>query len=203
MIRSFGCNKGRGKPWTERPYPRDQAIALLRAISMAKRWKPDRFLPILGPGYYYNEPSLCVVLVWYRSAGNSEERERKSVQICRGNKIVGYRSTLYQLSKEGREVLDNLLPSNSGTSLKMMRRGPKTRAICKADDKRWFRRREANGLATFQWRAEKVIYKAKRRGKGVGSNPVRHGICAICKMEQFDSEGHCEPNTTKFRGHHT
>ena len=32
-----------GKPWTERPYPRDQAIALLRAISMAKRWKPDRF----------------------------------------------------------------------------------------------------------------------------------------------------------------
>jgi hypothetical protein len=101
-----------GEPWTERPFPRDQAIALLQAISTARRWQMSRFEQIFGPSHR-SEPSLCVVLIWYKGAGNRADREQKAVEICRGNGIVGYRNTLYQLSKEGREVLDRLLPTNS------------------------------------------------------------------------------------------
>jgi hypothetical protein len=92
------------------PYPRKDALAVIDALIVnAKRWEP-----------YTDDPEMsCILpppnateLIWCKDIKDREQRKKCSVTICYGNNLFWYGNNTYEISKEGREVLDRMFPEN-------------------------------------------------------------------------------------------
>lgn len=105
------------------PLPRDQALALLRAMATAQPWEPNgvgRFScsatrPVLPP--------MNVMLVWCKNWKERRGLQGNTLWIHSRNELVSYEGKTYIVPAEARKILNSLFPRKNEapgpTDLKM------------------------------------------------------------------------------------
>lgn len=94
--------------WEIYPFPRDQAVAVLRAMTTSQPWEPvSRFS--FSSRYVY-PGGMKLMLVWCMNMKDSAELRRNVLWIHFGNKLISYGDKIYVVPAEGREILDRMFP---------------------------------------------------------------------------------------------
>jgi hypothetical protein len=97
--------------WKRNLFPRDQAVALFRAMETAQPWEAgivDRFFRYRR--FPPQPPSEKAELFWCKGWEDRYEREGTSLYIHYNNELISYNCRIYVVPAEGREILDRMFP---------------------------------------------------------------------------------------------
>jgi hypothetical protein len=97
-------------------FPRDQAVAVLRAMATAQPWEPYGMFGSMGRHIVPRQ--LKAMLVWSK---DMTDRDRVGLGgnvlwIHSGNGLISYGSKIYVVPAEAREILDRMFPDSSNSS---------------------------------------------------------------------------------------
>jgi hypothetical protein len=93
------------------PFPRDQAVAVLQAMSTALPWEPGRSIFSCRIQHVHT-PGEKSILVWGKEMDMNSiaDLEGNHLGICHGNAIFTYGHRDYVVPAEGREMIDRIFP---------------------------------------------------------------------------------------------
>jgi hypothetical protein len=89
--------------------PREQGVALLRAMERAQPWESDFGYFNMGR-YPPNFRPIKASLTWCKDGGNKRELEENVLWIHKGNETISYKGTVYIVPEEERGILDRMFP---------------------------------------------------------------------------------------------
>ena len=96
--------------WERNLLPRDQAVALLRAMETAQPWEPVDFSYRWSRSFPPHPPSVKANLVWCKDWEDQRELQGNVLWIHSRNELITYEGKIYVVPAEGREILDRMFP---------------------------------------------------------------------------------------------
>jgi hypothetical protein len=90
--------------------PRDQAVALLRAMATAQPWEASVGYFNWSGSFPPRPPSSKVILIWCKDWEDRRELKGNVLSICYRNELFNYDGKDYVVPAEGREILDRMFP---------------------------------------------------------------------------------------------
>jgi hypothetical protein len=94
------------------PYPRTNALAILKAISSAKPWDNSSNAAAHGQ-FHPHPPALKIGLAWWVTQ-TEKITKTNAISLCYGNWLFHYGGWIFQTSEEGHETLNKYFPENHG-----------------------------------------------------------------------------------------
>jgi hypothetical protein len=96
--------------WERNPFPRDQAVAVLQAMTTAQSWEPNGKWNFSFKRSYIFPRDLKGALVWGKDMKDNAEARGNVLWIYYGNEIINNEGKDYVVPVEGREILDRIFP---------------------------------------------------------------------------------------------
>ena len=92
------------------PFPRDQAIAVLRAMATAQPWEPNGKWNFSCRRGNVDPPREKLHLFWGKDIKDIANLPKNYLSILSGNKLFFYQDSTYVVPAEGCEILDRMFP---------------------------------------------------------------------------------------------
>ena len=96
--------------WDEgSPFDRNAALSILAATAKAVPWDHSSHAVAYGQ-WHAHLPGVKISLAWCKDIANRGQRDTQSVHICSGNWLFWYGEAVYQLPREGHDLIETIFP---------------------------------------------------------------------------------------------